>query len=290
MKTASPALIAFLEAARLNPDAKLLMADGYLITLESGLTLAYSSIDLPFTINGVAFRADGPKPTGLKYRAGINLDFDEQELTIGYLDTDLVAGVPFALALAERVFDGATLQRTRVFFADRLGGAIVGAVTLFKGRIGDITSIGRIQAKMKVNSDLIFLDTDMPKALFQATCLWTLYGVGCNLDAADFSFPGVAGAGSTVSTIAWTGADARMAQGRIRFTSGANAGVSTTIRSVAAGASLTLVRPLYRAPAVGDAFIAAWGCDHTCGTCANIFDNLDNFIGFPFIPPPEEAV
>ena len=57
-----------------------------------------------------------------------------------------------------------------------------------------------------------------------------------------------------------------------------------------AGASLTLGYPLQSTPAPGDTFTVYYGCDHTPGTCQSKFNNLANFRGFPYIPPPQMAV
>ena len=47
--------------------------------------------------------------------------------------------------------------------------------------------------------------------------------------------------------------------------------------------------PLPFAPATGDAFNVAFGCDHTQATCVAKFNNLPNFRGFPYVPPPQLA-
>jgi len=43
------------------------------------------------------------------------------------------------------------------------------------------------------------------------------------------------------------------------------------------------------APAEGDTFNVAFGCDHTQATCQSKFNNLINFRGFPYVPPPQLA-
>ncbi|MGH7247352.1 MAG: phage BR0599 family protein, partial [Pseudomonadota bacterium] len=73
-------------------------------------------------------------------------------------------------------------------------------------------------------------------------------------------------------------------------TSGVNAGVTATVGSVVAGASMTLLYPLESVPATGDGFTVYFGCDHTMATCQSKFNNLANFRGFPFVPPPQMAV
>jgi hypothetical protein len=47
--------------------------------------------------------------------------------------------------------------------------------------------------------------------------------------------------------------------------------------------------PLPFAPTTGDAFTVAFGCNHTQATCQGTFNNLANFRGFAYVPPPELA-
>lgn len=86
--------------------------------------------------------------------------------------------------------------------------------------------------------------------------------------------------------IEWSAATTDYQQGTIAFTSGANTGVDATIKTVSNGA-LILAYPLPNAPATGDTFVAAYGCDRTMSTCQSRFNNLSQFRGFPFVPPPQ---
>jgi uncharacterized phage protein (TIGR02218 family) len=228
---------------------------------------------------------------GLKYKAGVGLEVDQQQITVAARSTDTISGgAPFLQALRDGAFDGCEIVRYRVFFSDRLGGTAIGAATLFKGRLGTIDEIGRSSAKLTVNSDLVLLDIDMPRNIYQPTCLHTLYDSGCTLTKAAFGTNGVVGAGSTASTIYWPGAGTNFAQGTIAFTSGVNAGVTTTVGSAANGSSLNLIYPLQSASQSGDTFTVYFGCDHTPATCQLKFNNLANFRGFPYVPPPQSAV
>ncbi|MGD0642296.1 MAG: DUF2163 domain-containing protein, partial [Roseiarcus sp.] len=95
MKTASSALIAFLNAARANPDAPIAFADCFTFTLATGTILTYTNIDQPVIYNGFTFLADGPLVQGLKYKASVGLEVDKQQITIAARPTDLVNGSPF---------------------------------------------------------------------------------------------------------------------------------------------------------------------------------------------------
>ena len=180
MKSASPALVAFLNAARANPDAPIAFADCFTFTLATGTILAYANVDQPVVYNGLTFRADGPLVQGLKYKASVGLEVDKQQITIAARPTDLVAGSPFLNALRDGAFDGAIVQRDRVFMS-ALGQAPIGGVTLFHGRVSTVDQVGRTSATITVASDLVVLDYDMPRNLYSPTCLHTLYDAGCGV-------------------------------------------------------------------------------------------------------------
>ena len=291
MKPASPDLVDYLNNARANPDVPLLMADAFTFTLLSGLILCYTNVDVTFTYGGNTYLANAVLVDGLKYKASIGLEVDQQQITIAAHATDTISGgVPFLRALRDGSFDGCEIVRERVFFSDYVGGNAVGAVILFKGRLGNIDQIGRTGARLTVNSDLVLLDIDMPRNVYQPTCLHALYDSGCALVKNSFGTNGTVHAGSTALVINWPGALATYQQGSIAFTSGANAGVTATVGTVSIGASLTLLYPLQSAPSHGDAFTAYQGCDHTPWTCASKFNNLENFRGFPYVPPPQMAI
>jgi uncharacterized phage protein (TIGR02218 family) len=294
MKTASPALIAYLNAARASNDAPLIFADAFVFVLIGGLTLCYTNSDITFTFTnypaGASFTALGNNilVDGLKYKAAIGLEVDRQQITISARSSDTVSGVPFLQALKNGVFDGTEITRYRVFFTSKMGGSAVGAVLLFKGRLGPIQKLGRTSAQLTVNSDLVLLDIDMPRNLYQPTCAHTLYDSGCTLVKSSFSTNGVVASGSTNTVIVWPGATANFQQGTIVFTSGANAGITGTV-GLASTSLLSLIYPLPNVPAVGDTFTVAFGCDHTPGTCNSKFNNLANGRFFPYVPPPQMA-
>lgn len=288
MKSAAPALIAFLNAARANPDAPIAFADCFTFTLASGAVLTYTDVDQPISYNGYVFAANGPLVQGLKYKSSVGLEVDKQQITIAARPTDLINGSPFLNALRQGALDGATVQRDRVFMT-ALGQPPVGGVTLFHGRVSTVDSVGRTSATVTIASDLIVLDYDMPRNIYSPTCLHTLYDSGCGLIRGTYAANGTVAAGSTPILINFAGALALHAQGSLVFSSGLNASVRATVKSVTSGVALNLMYPLPSSPAVGDAFTVYAGCDHTRGTCQSRFNNLANFRGFPFVPPPQLA-
>ncbi len=288
MKTASTALIAFLNAAR-SGDATVQMADCFTFILANGAPAGFfTNWDIDIAWNGQAFLSGLVLVQGLKLKCAVGLEVDRQQITIAAWPGTEITGNPWMNLIREGAFDGATVQRDRVFMSPYLPGGIDG-LTLFKGRVATVDSVGRTSAKVTVASPLIVLDYSMPRNIFQPTCLHTLYDSGCTLMADDFSTWGHAGPGSTQTTILGGAASANHVQGSMVINSGLNAGVRATVRAVNPGVSWTLMYPL-PSPVAGDGFTVYFGCDHTFGTCGSRFGNGANFRGFPNVPPPDYAV
>jgi uncharacterized phage protein (TIGR02218 family) len=288
MKQTSAAVINLINAARVAPDSPLAFAECFTFITTTGTQYAWTTVDYDVPFNGYTFLANGPLVNGLKYKGSIGLEVDKQQITIAARPTDVINGAPFLIALRDGGFDGAPVYRDRVFLTAPQG-SVVGGVRLFQGRVSTVDNVGRTQATLTVASDLVVLDYDMPKNLFSPTCLHVLYDAGCGIIRGTFSLDGACGDGSNSSTINFSGARAGDAQGSLVFTTGANANVRTTIRSVVAGSAYNLMYPLPFAPAVNDRFNVAFGCDHTQFTCQAKFNNLLNFRGFPYVPPPQLA-
>jgi uncharacterized phage protein (TIGR02218 family) len=291
MKVTTPALIAYLNALRPKSDAPLYVADLFTITLSTGTVLTYCDVDQPVAWNGYVYLANSLLVSGLKYKGSCGLNVDKQDITIAARSTDTLGGIAFLQALQQGAFDGATIQREKAFFSSwQVGNSgqlvPIGTVILFVGRVSEINEIGRTTAKITVASDLVLLDLQMPRNLFAPTCQHVFCDSGCGVASGSYSSVGSVTSGSSLTTIWWSDATAAYAQGTIVFTSGANAGVSATIKNAAAGA-LQLAYPLPNLPSIGDAFTAAQGCDHTQATCQSKFANLARFRGFPFVPPPQ---
>jgi uncharacterized phage protein (TIGR02218 family) len=293
VRAASSALITYLNTLLGDPDAQAIFADCYTFTLRTGLILTYTNADVPITLNGYVYLANSILVDGLRFKCAAGLEVDQQQITIAARLADTVGGSPFLQALRNGAFDGCEIQRDRAFlnsWSAHDTANPIGSVTLFKGRVGTVDSIGRTSAQVTVNSDLVLLDLQMPRNVYSPFCQHVLYDSGCGANGGPtkgaFAFTGTVGAGSTFTLINWSGAAANMVQGTITFSSGVNSGVSANIKAVSTGVSLTLSYPLESAPSTGDSFTAYWGCDHTQATCTNRFNNLPNFRGFPYVPAP----
>ena len=199
MKATSAPVIAAINAARAALDAPLSFAECFTFTLATGTALTWTNVDQPVTYNGSTFSCTGPLVQGLKYKASVGLEVDKQQIVNAARPTDLLAGAPVLTAIREGAFDGAVVQRDRVFLT-AIGGTVIGGVTMFHGRVATVDNVGRTQAQITVASDLVVLDYDMPRNLFSPGCVHTLYDSGCSLVRAAYAASGTAAAGSTAAS------------------------------------------------------------------------------------------
>jgi uncharacterized phage protein (TIGR02218 family) len=292
MKTASTGLLALLASRQF------FAVDLFQFTLTGGATLNYCSGDQDITWNSIVWNAGGTTGPYLiregarakcHWKTGIEVD----TLVFDVLpSSSTIQGLPFLTAVQQGVFDGAEMTLYRAFMPS-YGNTAEGTVLMFAGRVAEI-DVGRSLATFTVNSHLELLNQNLPRNLYQAGCLNTLFDAACGLNAESFAIIGVAGATSLAYNI-----KATLSQesgyfdlGKIVFTSGLNNGLSRTVKTYVKGTpgSVHLIAPFPNAPSVGDSFKLYPGCDKRQNTCSDKFNNLARFRGFPYIPENATAV
>lgn len=226
---------------------------------------------------------------GLRAKQSIGMDVDEQSIALNPVGDAMALGVPFMQAITDGVFDGAFVRRDRFYFdAETPFAAPVGGVPMFYGRVSTFDQVGRTDATLKVKSGMVTLNRQMPRDLFQPTCLNRVYDAACALDPAAFAVNGTVGAGATTTHVPSTDSDAGLAQGRVFFADLGTVGVWRAIKS-ADSSGFDLAYPLPAPPVSGLAFTAYPGCDRTFARCGE-FSNTARFRGTRFIPQPEKAI
>jgi uncharacterized phage protein (TIGR02218 family) len=245
-----------------------------------------------FTAGGTVGPYFDRKDNKAKMHCAVGLQVDT--LTFDVIPgSSTIEGAPFLTAVREGVFDGAELIYLGAYWP---GGTYAnpviptGTVKKFIGNVAEV-DISRNLATFTINSYLELLNQNLPINLYQATCVNTLYDPSCTLNKANFSFSGTVASGSTNSAI-----NSNLSQatgyfnlGTITFTSGANEGVSRTVGVSSSGGIVNVIAPLPNAPAAGDSFTIARGCNKLLNTCAVDFNNLANFRGFCYMPQQETA-
>jgi len=288
----------------------------YQFNLVNGGSLYYSSGDVDIYLNianadGDPFWANqyftsggsiGPyfdrKDNKAKMHQAIGLQVDTLVFDV-IPASSTINGASFLSCVRNGVFDGAELIYLGAFWplntAGGFGKPIVptGTIKKYVGRVAEVDA-SRNLATFTINSYLELLNQNMPRNLFQATCVNTLYDGSCGLNQSNFTNTGTALSGSlpwSISTNLAAPSPYSYNLGVITFTSGLNEGVSRTVKQFTAGSpgSITLIAPFPSAAAGGDAFSISAGCTKLQQYCAVSMANLANFRGFPYVPQQEAA-
>lgn len=231
--------------------------------------------------------------SGLRVRNNIGVEVDEQEVEISYPDTPIYqASLTWAQALLQGRLDGARIRRDR-YIATAWGQPWLGGFPMFEGLVSTLDKVGRQSGTIHVKSDLVLLDTQMPRDLFESGCKNTWGDGACGVIQSDWSVLGVVGSSPTRTVIPWSSSNAGYALGKVHITDSDSV---TRVRTIsrADATHLYLTYPLDFDPYAGMDFTAFPGCvrtmDPTYG-CPRFHgvDWVERFKGFPFIPVAETA-
>lgn len=283
-RTATPALTALLRSS-----ARLQQADLYTVTLPTGTTYRWTAHDQAVTIEGTTWTADIDIDRGdMTFLAGV--EAQTMDMTITARDNSTINGVPVLGFILNGGLDGATVTLHKAFRQDLGQAPWVGRLEQFTGRVSDIESAGGGQLSIKVLSVLELFNMPLPPNVYQPQCRNTLYDVNCGLFSAGQTWSDIVTAGTNALRLTF-GHDLPQVAGwfdlgAVQFVTGANAGIKRTVRQQTT-TQLTVMQPWPGPVAAGDAFQVYRGCDLTMATCRDRFNNLANFRGHPFIPPPE---
>jgi len=285
MKTASVPLIDHLASARL-----LLTADLIAITLSGGNTYRFCNRDLVLTADAQTWIGGTPLFQRTGTRRTLGIEVGTLTLTVTYLPGDLLGTTLWSNVMCTGLLDGAEVTIRRGYWADWAQPA-VGTLHVFDGRVSDIEG-GAPELKITLRSATELFGTKVPRSLYQAGCRNTLYDtLTCKALKTEISCNAAAGATRVRIGTALTQADGWFTGGIIRGVTGANAGVIRGVKQhILTGGAVIVAEPWPVAPASGDGFLVAAGCDHTRATCAAKFNNAVNFRGEPYTPSPETTL
>lgn len=283
MKAASGPMIALLASG------KFVKADLWTLTLNGGGVVRWTSHDQPLSFGGNTWGL-GPIIERGSISEKVGVEVATLDVCIQALDDNLINGTPLIPFIAKRGLDGATLKLERGYAPD-WSSPLTGTVIRFAGKITSIGSIVGMTVNLTVSSWLVLLNSTMPRNQCQAGCMRTLYDAGCGVNPVTYSAGGtVTVAGSQSFKSGLTGVPGYYSQGRIVFTSGANNGISRTVKVNLTDGTFSLIQPLPANAAIGDTFTAYAGCDLALATCIGKFSNRARFKGTPFVPVPTTSL
>lgn len=276
--------------AWLEATHDLCYADLYDITLADSSVWRFTSADVPLQWAGQTYRSTGVAIKRGSFSTALGVQVQTLALTL----TPDREDATLAAFIAE--LDFTPLRGARVAWRGWYGDSWAAAqftVLEFSGRVTAVED--DVATTLQCSSDLMLLDTKMPRNMYQSDCSLELYDAQCGVSRAAFTEAGTVLAGSTPTSILISGPvrlAGYFARGGLQINTGPLAGTRVSIRAHSVGAGgpvLVPVAPLDAAPATGTA-VSVWpGCDKSQATCTSTFANLDHFRGYPFIPMPETA-
>lgn len=310
MKRLMPAsLIAFLQTTR-----NVVKADCFTITLPTGVTMYVTEgqWDITFPLGTPGWTGDITTFKSTQYgrwsrgsitsEAGTSLSAGTMALTCVPQQGTAYPGLSVGIlnAALNHLFDAATVWVYTAYFAlGAYGDVTVGIETKFQGTITRVPDISRNKVEFECADPFYLLNMKVPSRLLQAPCPWSFCDENCTLAVADYTVDFTADSGSTQTlltpTSAFTQAAAYFSQGVVTCLTGANAGLSQTVKAHVGG-NLVLMVPWLLPVTAGDTFAVIKGCDKTLTMCkatvkpgGSVVDNSINYGGVPFVPVPSTA-
>jgi uncharacterized phage protein (TIGR02218 family) len=247
---------------------------------KDGVVFGFTDHDETLVIGGTAFRARaGLDATALQSGTGLSVDNGQ---VVGALSDDAITEQDIRAGR----FDAAAVEHWLVDWRNPEQ-----RVLLFSGTLGEIRRTEHsFEAELRGQAEV--LNIPVGRAI-QRTCDRVLGDAKCGVDLSDpaYFFASEAaepGQGAKlVATSAGNVGAGWFAEGLLRWTSGANAGLAGTVSLDRIEGDLRvffLTEPPPLPVAAGDGFRVTAGCDKRPETCRAKFANFLNFRGFPHIP------
>ena len=254
------------------------------LTRRDGAVLGFTDHDRPVRFGGVDFEPDAGF-TRTEIARGLGLSVDNLEAagalrSEAVTEADLMRGLYDGAEIVQWLVDWRQPMRREVLFAGTVGEIRRGAAGFEMEVLGVSEPLNRPRGRAFTRA----CDAELGDGRCKAVLGPAFRGAGAVAavqDARRFLAPGLAGV-----------APGWFDQGRLVWTSGANAGAGAAVRAHLVQSGGPVV-DLWRAPdapmGVGDAFEITAGCPKTAEACAEKFGNLENFRGFPLMPGEDWA-
>lgn len=280
-----------------SPAMEIRAIDLHSFTLIDGTAIRWSGGDVAVTWGGTTYQL-GPKISREAIRLKIGLQADTLSLIVAPETTDAVGGVTVSALIGRGEFDGAAYRLDRLYLSGDPQQAAIGtaldAVPRFVGRVGAVSG-GAGTWTLEIRSELARLDAPFPRNTYQPSCTAVWADGACGVNAVTYRATGtVSSVTSATQFVASAFGGSAVADyyalGRLRFTTGANAGMQRTVKASAATGNFSFSQPFPAAVSVGDQFEVWPGCDKKIATCTSKFGNRTRFRGYPLIPVAETTL
>ncbi|NJM51591.1 MAG: DUF2163 domain-containing protein [Sphingomonadales bacterium] len=258
------------------------LAQCWKIERTDGVTQAFTSFDQPLTVDGTTYEPANSFSAS-QFASDSDMSVADVEL-LGALDADDIT----AEALLAGVYDHAEVELFVVDWSD----LTIPKTIVRRGWIGNISQSG-----ITFRAELRGLGQRIQQPIIESyspECRVDLFSPRCGASRAAFAVTatvtsltdgtlGVASDNRVFFSNTLNQEDDWFKYGELIWTTGANAGHTTEIRSFKKG-RIELWEPMGLNVAVGDTFTIHAGCDKSLATCRAKFNNVVNFRGEPHVP------
>lgn len=268
------------------------IAELYVFWLNSGRTLLYTGHDTTLSVGGNVYQhwpIDHGDITEVR-----GTEVSSTDLSIYYNPFDKIdsLGVTWYAALRSGAFDNCYLSIDRLYSPipwQYIMPNISSDYVLkgrFLGRI-DVDESHLTSCKLTVKSPMELLDKNIPRNLIITNCINTFGDSMCtiNIEALAVTCTAQSGSSKNIIITGLSQVDGYFTQGKIVGLTGANAGVTRTIKTYASGLA-TMANPFLFTVSAGDTFKVYPGCAKTIAAC-EAYNNLTHIRDFPFLPVPD---
>ncbi len=161
-----------------------------------------------------------------------------------------------------------------------------GIVKLRKGTLGEIESSGyKFKAELR---GLMQAYQQVIGHLYGKRCDADLGDTRCTVNKATYTVTGTVSSVTSKEQFVGSSVPTRRG-GLLTWTSGLNNGLKMEVKSLS-GSTVVLNLPMPYTIQAGDSYSVYSGCDKLLETCRDVFNNVVNFRGFPYIPGPDRAM
>lgn len=257
---------------------------------NNGIILLYTGHDTDLSVGGNRYYHWPIAHGNITEKRGVEVA--DCDLTINYNPYDKIYGlngITWFEAVRSGIFDGCYLSIDRLYsptaWKHDMPDISVEYVlkSRFFGRL-DIQEALMTSCKFSVKSPTELLNTSLPRNLIKPSCLNKFCDNMCGLNKNNYTSTVTAQSGSSKTQIV-TGlslSDGYYSQGNMLCTSGANQGVTRTIK-IYSGNIAYPVEPFNLTVNAGDTFTMTRGCSKTIAAC-QAYGNMARFRGYPYLP------
>lgn len=169
-----------------------------------------------------------------------------------------------------------------------------GSVEIYRGKLGDY-AYTRDEITAQARNFFNSINIQWPYYTYLDQCAWRFGSEGCGFDTSSVTvsstcWPLAGGSRLGVNCAIQSQSSGYYDRGRFTFTSGANSGVARAVRIYEGGQTIYFSHAVPFDVASGDSFSLYPGCrKRMIQDCTSKYNNAKNFLGFPWIPKPENA-